>query len=116
MLVQAGAPLITPVSSYVKYHLLLWPSLVGVGFAANFLSTLPLLSLQENPVSGSTAVAPSALQSFQAMSPAGQKSFTAKYVLFSPSGPQPAAAYKSGAAVLYDMNNFGWCGQENYGS
>jgi hypothetical protein len=83
--------------------LLIWPSLVSIPFAAKFLSELPV-SMVYNPASGSPALAPSTAQSFQALSPDGQKTFQAKYLLFS----HVANSGTGIAAVFTDLVQFGW--------
>jgi hypothetical protein len=83
--------------------LLIWPSLVSISFAAKFLSELPL-TMVYNPATGSPALAPSTAQSFQALSPEGQKTFQAKYLLFS-HAPNSGSGM---AAVFTDLVQFGW--------
>jgi hypothetical protein len=92
----------------INNFLLLWPSLVSLPFAASFLSTLPF-TIYGKPASGSAALAPSTAQSFQAMSPDGQKTFEAKYILFSPYGASPDPGItESGASIFHDLVLFGW--------
>ena len=97
-------------SALLNNTLLLWPSLASLPFASNFLSQLPV-TLLEKPALGSAAMAPSTAQSFQAMSPKGQQTFSAQYLLFSPWGASPNPFYTSVSAigaVFYDLVEFGW--------
>jgi hypothetical protein len=92
----------------INNFLLLWPSLISMPFAASFLSTLPI-TIYGTPTSGSPALAPSTAQSFQALSPGGQQTFTAKYILFSPYGAKPDPGItESGASIFHDLVLFGW--------
>ena len=93
----------------INNFLLIWPSLVAMPFAGNFLSELPV-TIYGTPASGSAALSPSTAQSFQAMSPEGQKTFHAQYLLFSPNGasPDPGITEGPGPAVFYDLVEFGW--------
>lgn len=93
----------------INNFLLLWPSLVSLPFAASFLSTLPITFYGTPPTSGSAALPLSTAQSFQALSPDGQKTFEAKYILFSPYGPKPIPGIgDSGASIFHDLDLFGW--------
>jgi hypothetical protein len=96
-------------SVLINNFLLLWPSLVAMSFAANFLSELPI-TIYGNAYSGSAALDPTTAQSFQALSPEGQKTFKAKYVLFSPHGasPDPGTTGSAKIAAQYDLVEFGW--------
>jgi len=92
----------------INNFLLLWPSLVSLPFAASFLSTLPI-TIYGTPATGSPALAPSTAQSFQALSPGGQQTFEAKYILFSPYGPKPDPGITdTGAPIFEDLVLFGW--------
>jgi len=96
-------------SVLINNFLLLWPSLIAMPFAANFLSQLPI-TIYGNAYSGSAALDPTTAQSFQALSPEGQKTFQAKYVLFSPHGasPDPGITVSAETAAIYDLVEFGW--------
>lgn len=89
--------------------LLLWPSLTSLSFAASFLTTLPI-KVSGNPSKGSAALPISTATSFQALSPEGQKTFSAKYVLFAPYGstPDPGMTGSASSSVGYDLVEYGW--------
>lgn len=82
---------------------LIWPSLVSIPFAATFLSGLPV-TMVDHPSTGSPVLAPTTAQSFQALSPLGQKTFQAKYLLFSHASNSGTGI----AAVFTDLVQFGW--------
>jgi hypothetical protein len=89
--------------------LLLWPSLASLSFAASFLATLPI-TISGKPGAGSSALPVSTATSFQALSPEGQKTFAAKYVLFAPYGstPDPGMTVSASSSVGYDLLEYGW--------
>jgi len=91
--------------------ILVWPRLTTIPYAMTFLPMLPVNQpLIPSPATSAGPVVPtSAMGNFSANSPTGVQTFQAKYIMYSPFGPNPlGGVYTSASGIQFDMILYSW--------